>query len=263
MSYRSYFFLPTATTYFLTMHLDFLYDLLGRYGLYAVFLLVMIEGDITLLLAGVLAHSYFFGEHSFLWVLLAGTLGGSVSDNIAYLMGREFRKGVRDIRFYRAAKPRMERLTDKFGGLSIFLSKYIYGLRWASCIFYGVGKMPYLRFMLLSLASCFTWVLILSGAGYFFSGAVIGLLGDFQRLGKVLLVIVVVGIAGFYLAERFWLSSRVEEADPERLQELEQAAQEKLQDLRQEFQEHIPFKQARREEQKKQARAKRRKLRKH
>lgn len=81
-----------------------------------------------------------------------------------------------------------------------------------------------------------------------------GILGDFQRLGKVLLVIVVVGIAGFYLAERFWLSAKVEEADPERLQGLEQAAQERLQDLRQEFQEHIPFKQSRREEEKKRAR---------
>jgi membrane protein DedA with SNARE-associated domain len=239
------------------MHLDFLYELLGRYGVYAVFILVMIEGDITLLLAGVLAHSYFFGDHSFAWVLLAGTLGGAVSDNIAYLVGREFRKGVRDIRFYRSAKPRMERLTNKFGGLSIFLSKYIYGLRWASCIFYGVGRMPYLRFVLLSLASCFAWVLVLSGARYFFSGAVIGLLGDFQRLGKVLLVIVVVGIAGFYLAERFWLSSKVEEADPERLQELEQAAQERLLDLKQEIQEHIPFKQSRHEEQKKKVASKR------
>lgn len=244
------------------MHLDFLYDILIRYGVYAIFLLVMIEGDITLLLAGVMAHSDLFGIHSFLWVLLAGTLGGSVSDNIAYLLGREFRKGVRDLRFYRAAKPRMEKLTYKFGGLSIFLSKYIYGLRWASCIFYGVGRMPYLRFMLLSLASCFSWVLILSGAGYFFSGAVIGLLGDFQRLGKVLLVIVVVGITGFYLVERFWLSSKVEEADPERLQVLEQAAQERLQDLRQEFHEHIPFKQSRRIEQMKRTR-KRRKVKKH
>ncbi len=233
------------------MHLDFLYDFIGRYGLYAVFLLVMIEGDITLLLAGVLAHSYFFGEHSFAWVLLAGTLGGSASDNIAYLTGREFRKGVRDLRFYRAAKPRMERLTYNFGGLSIFLSKYIYGLRWASCIFHGVGRMSYLRFVLLSLTSCFAWVFLLSGAGYFFSGAVMGILGDFQRLGKVLLVIVVVGIIGFYLAERFWLSPKVEEADPERLQELEQAAQERLQGLKQEFQDHIPFKQSRHEDQEK------------
>jgi membrane protein DedA with SNARE-associated domain len=239
------------------MHLDFLYDFIKDYGLYAVFLLVMIEGDLTLLLAGVLAHEAFFGDHSFAWVLLAGTLGGSASDNIAYLTGREFRKGVRDIRFYRAAKPRMERLTENFGGLSIFLSKYIYGLRWASCIFYGVSRMPYLRFMLLSLASCFAWVLVLSGAGYFFSGAVIGVIGDFQRLGKALLVIVVVGIVGFYLAERFWLSKKVEEsAVPERLQELEQAAQEKLQDLKHEFQEHIPFKPSRHGDQKKRAAAK-------
>ncbi|HSS21857.1 MAG TPA: DedA family protein [Pyrinomonadaceae bacterium] len=230
------------------MHLDILYDLIGRYGLYAVFILVMIEGDLTLLIAGVLAHSYFFGDHSFAWVLLAGTLAGSASDNVAYLMGRQFRKGVRDLRFYRAAQPRMERLTTNFGGLSIFLSKYIYGLRWASCIFHGVSRMPYLRFLPISLASCFAWVLVISGAGYFFSGAVMGLIGDFQRLGKVLLVIVVVGIAGFYFAERYWLSPKVEEADPERLQELEQAAQEKLHDLRQEL--HIPFKQPRPEDQK-------------
>src|SRR5688572_6503896 len=227
------------------MQLSFLYDLIGQYGLYGVMILVMIEGDITLLLAGVLAHSHFFGEYSFARVLLWGTLGGVASDNIAYGAGRGFRKGVSDLRFYRSAAPRMERLTTKFGPLSIFLSKYIYGLRWATCIFYGVGRMPYLRFLLLSVASCFLWVFVLSGAGYFFSGAVIGLMGDFQRLGKVLLVIVIIGIVGFYLIERFWISPKVEEANPERLQELEHAATEKLQDLREEIQEHIPFKQHR------------------
>jgi membrane protein DedA with SNARE-associated domain len=111
--------------------------------------------------------------------------------------------------------------------------------------------MPYLRFLLLSFASCFLWVFVLAGAGYFFSGAVMGLIGDFQRLGKVLLVIVIVGIVGFYLTERFWISRKVEEADPERLQEFEHAASEKFQDLKQEFQEHIPFKQPRRGEHKK------------
>ncbi len=47
------------------MHLDFLYDLLGQYGVYAVFILVMIEGDITLLIAGVMAQSGFFGAAQF------------------------------------------------------------------------------------------------------------------------------------------------------------------------------------------------------
>ncbi|PWT92636.1 MAG: hypothetical protein C5B55_05940 [Blastocatellia bacterium] len=239
------------------MHsLDLLYDLIRQYGLYAVFILVMLEGDITLLLAGVLAHSDFFADYSFARVLVWGTLGGCLSDNIAYFCGRGFRQSVKEFRFYRAAKPRIERLTNKFGPLSIFFSKYIYGLRWASCVFYGVGRMPYIKFLFVSLASCFIWVFVLSGAGYFFSGAVMGLIGDFQRLGKVLLVIVVVGIIAFYITERVWLSKKVEEADPERLQELEHAATEKLQDLRQEFQEHIPFKQQRRSEKKKQAMSK-------
>ena len=223
------------------MHLDFLYELIGQYGLYAIFLLVMLEGDISLLIGGVLAHSGFFGEYSFAQLLLWATLGGCLSDNIAYFAGRAFREGVREFRFYRMAKPRLERLTNKFGVLSIFLSKYIYGLRWAACVFYGVGHMPYLRFLMLSFFSCLLWVFILAGAGYFFSGAVMGLIGDFQRLGKVLLVIVVLGIVGFYLIERYWLSPKVEEANPERLQELEHAAAEKLHDLREEIQEHIPF----------------------
>jgi membrane protein DedA with SNARE-associated domain len=224
------------------MHFDFLNDLLFQYGLYAVFIIVMVEGDITLLLAGVLAHSGFFGDYSFAQVLIWGTVGGCLSDNLAYFTGRGFCEGVREVRFYQAAKPRLERLTNKFGPLSIFLSKYIYGLRWAACVFYGVGRMPYLRFLLLSFASCLLWVFVLSGAGYFFSGAVMNLIGDFQRLGKVLLVIVVVGIVGFYLTERFWISRKMEEADPERLHELEHAASEKFQDLREEIQEHIPFK---------------------
>jgi len=228
--------------------LQFLSDLIYSYGLYAVFFLVLIEGDITLLLAGVLAHSSFFGEHSFLWVLLCGTLGGVASDNLAYGAGRVFSNTVRDFRFYRSAKGRMERLTNHFGTLSIFVSKYIYGLRWASCTFYGVAGMRYRRFLPLSVASCFVWVSILSGVGYFFSSAVMGLIGDFRHVGKILLVIVVAGVLGVYLIKRLWLSKKVEEAQPERLQEIEQAAIEGIKGLSGEIQEKIHRKSARRRE---------------
>src|SRR5215470_14328280 len=103
------------------MHLDFVYELIGEYGLYAVFFLVMLEGDITLLLAGVLAHSAFFGDYSFARGLLWGTLGAVTSDNIAYAAGRGFSKNVHDFDFYRADERLQERLTNLFGGLSIFL----------------------------------------------------------------------------------------------------------------------------------------------
>jgi membrane protein DedA with SNARE-associated domain len=217
------------------------YELVGQYGLYAIFFLAMIEGDITLLLAGVLAHGAFFGEYSFLKVLATGTAGGVAGDQVAYAMGRGFRSSIRDRKFYRAARPRIERLTETFGPLSIFLSKYVYGLRTGSCIFYGVAKMRYTtRFLPLTIASCFLWVLLLSGAGYFFHGIITNFIGDFQHLGKYLLVIVVIGVAAFYFAERYWLSPKVEEADPERIHEFEENVQEKLQEIGEEIKEHLP-----------------------
>jgi hypothetical protein len=99
--------------------------------------------------------------------------------------------------------------------------------------------MRFLRFLPLVVASCFAWVFVLSGAGYFFSGAITRLIGDFHQIGFVLLILVVLGIAGFYMAERFWLGKKVEEANPERIQEFEHAAQEKLQELKEEIQERI------------------------
>ena len=228
--------------------LHFLSHLIELYGLYAVFFLAMVEGDLTLLLAGVLAHNDFFGSYSFARVLLWGTLGGFASDNIAFAAGRAFSNTVRDFRFYRSAQARMERLTNHFGTLSIFVSKYIYGLRWASCTFYGIARMPYVRFLPLSLASCFLWVFILSGIGYFFSSAVMGLIGDFRHVGKILLVIVVGGVLCFYLVKRLWLSKKVEEAEPERLQEIEHAAIEGIKELSEEIQEKIHLKKPRHRE---------------
>ena len=137
-------------------------------------------------------------------------------------------------------------MTETFGPLTIFLSKYVYGLRTGSCIFYGVAKMSYTRFLPLTIASCFLWVLLLSGAGYFFHGIITNFIGDFEHLGKFLLVIVVVGVLAFYLAERYWLSPKVEEADPERVHEFEENVQEKLQELGEEIKEHLPQPLARR-----------------
>ena len=221
---------------------QFLSHLIEQYGLYAVFFLVMIEGDITLLLAGVLAHSAFFGDSalsSFARVLLWGTLGGVASDNCAYFAGRAFGQSVRNFRFYRSAKERLQRLTNRFGTLSIFLSKYIYGLRWASCTFYGVAHMPYVRFLGLSAASCFVWVLILSGAGFFFSSFVLGVLVDFRRVGKILLAIVTVVVLLVYLRKRQTLSKKVEEVEPEKIQHLEQVAIGGLKELKEEIREKI------------------------
>ncbi len=213
-------------------------ELIETYGIYAVSVLCTVEGDITLLLSGAMAHGGFFGPYSFLKVFLAGTLGGMVGDTIGYTIGRTFRNSVADYRFYKMAQPRIENLIDKFGGFAIIISKYIYGIRVAMCLSYGIGKMPFPRFLLLDAISCSLWALLLAGVGYFFSGAIIGIIGDFKQIGIALFFIVMVGIIAFYLIERYWLSEKVEEVKPEtihrieeKIHNIEEVGKEKLHDL--------------------------------
>jgi membrane protein DedA with SNARE-associated domain len=211
--------------------MDHLSQIIEQYGIYAVFALCTVEGDITLLISGAMAHSGFFGPYSFIKLFIAGTLGGMVGDCFGYMVGRIFHEKAKDYRFYQMAQPRLERLIAKFGGFAIIISKYIYGIRAAMCVFYGIGKMPFYRFLALDALSCAIWVLLLSGTGYFFSGAITSIVGDFKQIGIAAFFLILFAVIVIYTIERFWLSEKVEEARPETIQKVEEVAQEKLHDL--------------------------------
>jgi membrane protein DedA with SNARE-associated domain len=218
--------------------MEHLSQLIEQYGIYAVFVLCTVEGDITLLISGAMAHGDFFGKYSFWRIFAAGTLGGIVGDNIAYFFGRMFRKTIADYRFYEMARPRIERLIEKFGNFALIISKYIYGIRAAMCVFYGIGRMRYLRFLALDAISCVVWSFMLASIGYFFSGAITSIIGDFKQIGVALFFIVLIGIIIFFVVERYYLSEKIEEVKPEtihkieeKLHKVEEAAQEKLHDL--------------------------------
>jgi membrane-associated protein len=195
------------------------------YGIYAVFALCMVEGDVTLLLSGAMSTSHFFGDYSFFKVLLAGIFGGVAGDSVGYWIGRVFAETIKNYKFYKRAQPRIERLVENFGGYALVISKYIYGIRAAMCISTGVGRMSYWRFFRSDLLACSIWALILSTVGYFFGSAIVGIIGDFQQIGFILLGVVAAGAVGFYLLERFWLSKKVEAADPEKIHEFEEKIQ--------------------------------------
>ena len=184
-------------------------ELLQRYGLWAVFFGTMIEGDLTLLLAGVLARAGAFG---FGEALLVGTAGGFVGDSISYWIGARFRERARNSRVFKRARPRIEKLMQKFGVLSVFIVKYIYGLRTTSAIFWGLAHFGYLRFSWLTLASCAVWVLVLVGLGYTFASGISTLIGDLKRIQVILLVAAII-VVTVYIITRF--EKRVIEEDKE------------------------------------------------
>ncbi|MFN0108151.1 MAG: DedA family protein [Blastocatellia bacterium] len=189
-------------------------DLIREYGLWAVFFGVMIEGDLTLLFAGVLAH---YGLFSFSEALLVSTLGGFIGDSLSYLIGYRGKEWIKDRTFYQRAQPRMEKLCARFGLYSIFLVKYVYGLRTASAVFWGFAHMRLRRFLPLTLVSCGAWALVLIGLGYSFSGAIEVVIGRVQQAGVLLLVAIAIAIAiasALYLLEVFVVARRVPEMEP-------------------------------------------------
>ena len=176
-----------------------MYELLKKYGLWAVFFGTMIEGDLTLLFAGVLARA---GLFSFEEAFAVGLAGGFVGDSLSYLVGVRFRGRARSLGFFVRARPRIEKLMHRFGVLSVFIVKYVYGLRTASPIFWGLAHFGYIRFALLTLASCAAWVGVLEGLGFTFATGVEKLIGDLYRVQIILLVAVIV-IATVYVITRF------------------------------------------------------------
>ncbi len=210
------------------------YKIIETWGVYAIFVLCMIEGDITLLISGVMAHVRFFGDYSFAKVFFFGMTGGVAGDSFGYWLGRFFAAKIQNYKFYQKSQPRIERLVDKFGGWAIVVSKYIYGVRVAICISSGVGKMPYSRFLFNDIISCSIWALMLAGIGYFFSGLITNIIGDFKKIGIALAFLVGFGILAVYLIERFWISKKVETLEPETIHKLE----EKIHVIEDKF--HIP-----------------------
>lgn len=186
-------------------------NLIREYGLWAVLLGAMFEGEMTLLFAGVLAH---YGLFSFAEVFVSGSLGGFLGDTIGWLFGFYGKKTISQSQFIKRAEPKLEKLCQRFGIYSIFLVKYIYGLRAASAIFWGFAPMRFTRFAPLTLASCMVWVGLLSGIGFFFSEAIELIIGRVQQIGLILLIaafITVIIAYLVYLIERNLIQQKIPE----------------------------------------------------
>ena len=140
-----------------------MYELLQKYGLWAVFFGTMIEGDLTLLFSGVLARA---GLFTFEEAFAVGMAGGFVGDSLSYMIGARFRG------------------------------------RAPSAIFCGLAHFGFLKFAGLTLVSCAVWVGVLAGLGFTFATGIEKLVGDLKRIQIILLVVVII-VATVYIISRF------------------------------------------------------------
>jgi membrane protein DedA with SNARE-associated domain len=178
------------------MHLQ---QLLIRYGLIAVLLGSAVEGDFTLLFAGVVAR---LGIFAFPLAVAAGALGSLVGDTAWYSLGRFRGPRFREGRFYRRVGPTVERLARQLGPWQLLAARFVYGTKSASMIFWGLHGLSLRRFLLIDSVGCLLGSLVFTSLGYLLSGSAMALLGHVKRVELWLLGGVIVGVLIVFLIDK-------------------------------------------------------------
>ena len=178
------------------MHLQ---QLLIRYGLIAVLVGTAVEGDFTLLFAGVVAR---LGIFAFPLAVAAGALGSLLGDTCWYSLGRFRGPRFREGRFYRRVGPTVERLARQLGPWQLVAARFVYGTKSASMIFWGLHGLSFRRFLLIDSVGCLLGSLVFTSLGYLLSGSAMALLGHVKRVELWLLGGVIVGVLIVFLIDK-------------------------------------------------------------
>jgi membrane protein DedA with SNARE-associated domain len=183
---------------------DTLHWLIAKYGLIAVFLGCVAEGESAAILGGFFSHQKIFVPWQTFAVAFAGAFTG---DTLLFLAGRRFSAhplvaGMRRKRGFRYA----DRLLRRHPNLFVFTNRYIYGTRIVGGVVAGLSGIAVSRFVLINGLSALLWATIFCGVGYAFGLGAERLLGaalhEHQRLLIALGGGVVFGLAA-YLASHY------------------------------------------------------------
>lgn len=168
------------------MHLE---SLVLRYGLAAVFLGSAVEGDFTLILAGVAAH---LGYFPLPLAIAAGAIGSLLGDLAWYALGRNHGPRFRAGRLYRRVGGRIEALARRLGPWQLLAARFVYGTKAASMVFWGLHELPLARFLMVDGIATVVGSTVFTGLGYVVSGSATLLLGRVRRVQLWLLGVLLV-----------------------------------------------------------------------
>lgn len=182
------------------MDLSSLEGLLADYGLLILFIGTVLEGETILLLAGFFAYIGYFS----LWAVIGTAFAGAFLGHlIYYAIGRYF--GVvlikRSHRF-QTYYPRMAGFLQRYGGLSVFLSQYLYGTRVVFDLVLGAIPMQFGKFVALQFVSNGVWAVVMAGTGFLFGEAFESLIGNLKRYQESVTIILVILMVLYFVIIR-------------------------------------------------------------
>ena len=147
---------------------------LKDYGYPILFLWSILEGELGLIMGGIMTHT---GDMNYFLAILVAGLGGFAGDQIYFYIGR-FNKGFiqRKLHTQRRKFALAHLLLKKYGWPLIFVQRYMYGLRTVIPMAIGITKYPGKDFAIINLASAIVWAAITITPAYIFGAEILSVL---------------------------------------------------------------------------------------
>ena len=132
--------------------------LLKKYGYIILFVWGMLEGEMGLIMAGLLSHE---GTMNVLLAIFIAGLGGFAGDQVYFYIGR-FNKGsvLKRLKTQRRKFALAHLLLKKHGWPIIFTQRYMYGMRTIIPISIGLTRYDARKFAFINLISAWAWAAI-------------------------------------------------------------------------------------------------------
>jgi len=188
-------------------------EFLNHYGLWAAFLLALLENDVSFIAIGVVAR---LGdgdpttpdEFNLYTALVAAIVGALIHDTFWFVIGHQHSEWFKSSKVYLRIGPAIERLAKRFGPWEIFFARFVYGTRNPTSVFWGIHHLPYGKFAGIELLALSLWGSLLVTIGFHFTSLALKIIGRVERHhhSRVLLAALAIALLGIYLLR--WYNRR-------------------------------------------------------
>jgi len=151
---------------------------LARYGYWTVAVVLLLEnsglplpGETILLMASIAAYS----QHNLRlsYIILVGICAATIGDNLGFLIGHYGGRALlhrygKTLHIREAAIRRGENLFARYGAATIFVARFIAGMRVIAGPLAGVLGMNWGTFAIFNFLGAALWVTVIASVGYFF-----------------------------------------------------------------------------------------------
>lgn len=185
--------------------LEFLRNAVVQYGYWAVGGALLAEnagipvpGETILLLACFMTYSE--PDLRLPWIVLVGTIAATLGDNlgfaVGYYGGRPLLARYQTLfRIRNRTLERGEELFARYGAVTVFFARFVFGLRIIAGPLAGVLRMPWRKFMVFNFLGAALWVTVIAGVGYLFGQHWERLQQDVRRIDLSIAILLLVAVA--------------------------------------------------------------------